>query len=128
MRLRFLPGESKPGRWPASRDSSYPHSRSRRHPQSILYYLSEGTALAAERFLEAVQAAIEFLSRMPDAGSPKLLDNPLLSGLRSWPVKGFPAMRIYYIHSGDALRIIRVLHGKRDINPMLEEDAEDEAG
>ena len=35
-------------------------------------------------------------------------------------------MRIYYIHRGDALRIVRVLHGKRDINPLLEEESVDE--
>jgi len=78
---------------------------------------------AAERFLDAVQAATEKLCRMPSMGAPKTLDNPSLSGLRSWPVSGFPAMRIYYIHSGDDLKIIRVLHGKRDINPLLEEEA-----
>ena len=56
-----------------------------------------------------------------------MLDNPSLSGLRSWPVRGFPAMRIYYIHSGGDLRIVRILHGKRDINPLLEEEtAEDD--
>ena len=35
-------------------------------------------------------------------------------------------MRIYYIHFGDELRIVRVLHGKRDINPLLEEELPDE--
>jgi len=28
-------------------------------------------------------------------------------------------MRIYYLHTADELRIVRVLHGKRDINPLL---------
>ncbi len=60
---------------------------------------------------------------MPGAGAPKLLENPSLAGLRSWPVHGFPAMRIYYLHAADELRIVRVLHGKRDINPLLEEEA-----
>jgi plasmid stabilization system protein ParE len=35
-------------------------------------------------------------------------------------------MRIYYIHRGDELRIVRVLHGKRDISPLLEEESADE--
>jgi toxin ParE1/3/4 len=80
----------------------------------------------AERFLEAVQSAIELLCRMPGAGAPKILDNPVLSGLRSWPVRGFPALRIYYIHAGDDLRIVRVLHGKRDINPLLEDESDNQ--
>ena len=87
------------------------------------YYLIEKDAtLAAERFLEAVQSAIDMLCRMPAAGAPKLLENPMLAGLRSWPVHGFPAIRIYYIQAVDGLRIVRVLHGKRDINPLLEEE------
>ena len=91
--------------------------------QYFYYMIEKDAARAAERFLESVQSAIESLCRMPGAGAPKILENPLLSGLRSWPVDGFPAMRIYYIHSGDDLRIVRVLHGKRDINPLLEDES-----
>jgi toxin ParE1/3/4 len=88
--------------------------------------MEKDAARAAERFLKAVQTAIELLCRMPGAGAPKILDNPVLSGLRSWPVQGFPALRIYYIHGGDDLRIVRVLHGKRDINPLLEDESDNE--
>jgi toxin ParE1/3/4 len=91
--------------------------------QYFYYLIEKDAARAAERFLEAMQSATKALCRMPRAGAPKILDNPSLSGLRSWPVRGFPSMRIYYIHSGADLRIIRVLHGKRDINPLLEEEA-----
>ena len=37
-------------------------------------------------------------------------------------------MRIYYLYAGKELRIVRVLHGKRDINPLLEEDSASEEG
>jgi toxin ParE1/3/4 len=93
--------------------------------QYFYYLVEKGATRAAERFLEAVQSAIELLCRMPGAGAPKFLENPALVGLRSWPVRGFPAVRIYYIHAGEELRIVRVLHGKRDINPLLEEEAAD---
>jgi toxin ParE1/3/4 len=94
--------------------------------QYFYYLVEKNAACAAERFLEAVQLATEMLCRMPGAGAPKILENPSLTGLRSCPVRGFPAMRIYYIHRGDELRIVRVLHGKRDINPLLEEEPVDE--
>jgi len=55
-----------------------------------------------------------------------MLENPRLTGLRSWPVSGFGAMRIYYLYNHDELRIVRVLHGKRDVNPLLEEEAGEE--
>jgi toxin ParE1/3/4 len=94
--------------------------------QYFYYAIEKDSPRAAERFLDAVRSAIEMLCRVPAVGAPKILENPSLSGLRSWPVRGFPAMRIYYIHRGDALRIVRVLHGKRDINPLLEEESVDE--
>ena len=95
--------------------------------RQFFYYLVEkDAAQAAERFLESAQLAIEALCRMPGAGAPKVLQNPALTGLRSWPIHGFPAMRVYYIHSGNELRIVRVLHGKRDIISLLEEEAADE--
>jgi plasmid stabilization system protein ParE len=89
------------------------------------YFLVEKDAAhAAERFLEAVRLAIKLLCQMPGAGAPKRLRNAKLAGLRAWPVSGFPAMRIYYFMNEDELRIVRVLHGKRDLNPLLEEEAD----
>ncbi len=88
------------------------------------YYLIEkDAALAAERFLDAVEAAIDAVSRTPGMGAPKLLENPLLAGLRSWPVPGFTAVRIYYLHAKNQVRILRVLHGKRDVNSLLEDES-----
>jgi toxin ParE1/3/4 len=86
------------------------------------YYLIEKDAEAtAERFLDAARAAMEFVFRRPAAGVHKKLNNPILRGLRSWPVKGFPAIRIYYLASEDEVRVIRVLHGKRDVDLVLKD-------
>jgi toxin ParE1/3/4 len=90
------------------------------------YYLIEKDAeMAAERFTIAVHAAITQVSKHPEIEATKAFSNKALRGLRSWPIKGFPAMRVYYLSSGDVLRIIRVLHGKRDLNPLLEAEPED---
>ena len=92
--------------------------------RQFAYYLDEKDApRTARRFLDAVESSIEMLCRMPGMGAPRKLENPLLEGLRSWPVSGFPAMRIYYIHARDELRIVRVLHGKRDVHSLLEKNA-----
>jgi len=92
--------------------------------RQLSYYLDDKDAPAiAHRFLNAVESAMEMLRRTPEVGAPKGLENPNLLGLRSWPISGFPAMRIYYIHTSDTLRIVRVLHGRRDINPLLEEES-----
>lgn len=86
------------------------------------WYLTEADEAVAGRFLGAMEAAVDLLRRMPDIGSPRESRNPQLAGLRSWPVPGFPAVRVYYIHEFQTLRIVRVLHGKRDVHSVLEED------
>jgi len=59
---------------------------------------------------------------MPETGTPRISSNPILSGLRSWPVKGFEDIRIYYLIQDEEIRIVRVLHGRRDIQNILEND------
>jgi len=60
---------------------------------------------------------------MPNTGAPKALRNPALAGLRSWPVHGFEDVRIYYLVQGEVLKLVRVLHGKRDIDRVLERES-----
>jgi toxin ParE1/3/4 len=59
---------------------------------------------------------------MPQVGAPKLLRNPALEGLRSWPVQGFEDIRIYYLIQGGTLKVARILHAKCDINRILENE------
>jgi hypothetical protein len=59
---------------------------------------------------------------MPDMGAPKQLRNSVLEGLRSWPAEGFEDIRIYYLIPGEILKVTRVLHGRRDINRILENE------
>jgi toxin ParE1/3/4 len=91
------------------------------------YYLLENAPDAATRFLDAVDESIESLCAMPHLGAPKELKNPTLSGLRFWAVKGFEDILIFYIVQPEALRVVRVLHGKRAIKTILERDTGEEA-
>jgi toxin ParE1/3/4 len=77
---------------------------------------------AATRFLDAVDESIEAICKRPHIGAPKPLKNPILSGLRSWAVKGFEDVLIFYVVRPDALRVVRVLHGRRDIQRILERE------
>ncbi len=85
----------------------------------FLYLIKENVPHVAERFIDAVDATIAKLAKRPRIGAPKHLKDPRLHGLRSWPVSGFEAVRIYYLASEDVLRVVRVLHGKRDIDRLL---------
>jgi plasmid stabilization system protein ParE len=91
------------------------------------YYLVDKQAAAtARRFLDSVESAVTMLCKAPGMGARKYFANPILEGLRSWPVTGFPAVRIYYLVDGDAVRILRVLHGMRDIAALLENETASE--
>jgi len=77
--------------------------------------------------LDAVDESIEAICRMPYTGGAKHCKNPILSGLRSWPVRDFEDILIYYVVAPDALRVVRVLHGRRDIEKILGQQKGDEA-
>jgi toxin ParE1/3/4 len=89
------------------------------------YLLTAGESPSvAERFFTSVQKTIRQISKNPGIGSPRFLNNLKLAGLRSAAVEGFPSLRVYYLVSEKTVRIIRVLHGKRDVGGVLENDAE----
>ena len=84
------------------------------------YYLVTADAPEiAVRFREAVRRTIQSLSQNPHVGPRYSFANPLLQNLRSWPVTGFEAIRIYYALEEDAIHVIRILHGKRDVRRLL---------
>ena len=86
-------------------------------------YLSEqGAPLAGARFLQAVEQAFARIREMPGVGNPREVDHPRLAGLRSVAVPGFEVMRFYYVESEDVVRIIRMLHGSRDVKSVLESE------
>lgn len=75
------------------------------------------------RFLLALDHASDFIRQNPEAGSPREARHPRLQGLRSWPVPGFTDVRIYYLLADEStVRIVRILHGKRDLPRILEDE------
>ena len=88
------------------------------------YYLVEqDKPKVAERFLSAARRTT--VHPDPQGGAPKRLSREALRGLRSWPVKGFEDVRVYYLAHEAGVRVVRVLHGKRDINNILEKEGDD---
>jgi toxin ParE1/3/4 len=76
----------------------------------------------AIRFRTAVRQTLQSLQLHPLVGPRYRSRNPRLQNLRSWAVKGFEAIRIYYLLDEDNLRIVRILHGRRDVQRILEGD------
>ncbi len=87
------------------------------------YLVDQNVPEIATRFTEALQRTIEKLREHPLVGARCRLGKPELENLRSWPVAGFESIRIYYLAYHDAIQVIRVLHGKRDLKRILERES-----
>jgi plasmid stabilization system protein ParE len=84
------------------------------------YLVDQNLPEVAVRFRDAIRRTIESLRQHPLIGARYHLSTPQLHNLRSWPVAGFEAIRIYYLLDSGAIHVIRVLHGKRDLKRILE--------
>ena len=76
----------------------------------------------AVRFRTAVRQTVQSLRQHPLVGPRYHSGNPQLQTLCTWAVAGFEAIRIYYLLDEDTLRVIRILHGKRDVKRILERE------
>lgn len=84
------------------------------------YLLTLNLPEIAVRFRDSVRRTIQFLRSHPEVGPRYRFRNLQHQTLRSWPVAGFEAIRIYYMVDEDAIRIIRILHGRRDVKSILQ--------
>lgn len=97
----------------------YPRAEANVIRQFRYYLVDQDAPAVAFRFREAVIESVEQLKPHPRMGT---LFQGSISGLRSWPVKGFEAIRIYYIDDPGRLRVVRILHGKRNVRRILKEE------
>jgi toxin ParE1/3/4 len=77
---------------------------------------------AAYRFLRAAGQAFITLAEFPGMGARREARNPKLLGLRSWPITGFGNYLVFYTPTRRGIRVIRVLHGARDLRAILGPD------
>ena len=84
------------------------------------YLVDQNLPDIAVRFRDCVRHTIESLRDHPLVGARYRSNNPAFENLRSWPVAGFEVIRIYYLVDRDAIHVLRVLHGKRDVTRILE--------
>jgi toxin ParE1/3/4 len=84
------------------------------------YLFEQNLPEIASRFRDAVRRTIESLRAHPRVGARHRLSTQKLQNLRSWPVAGFEVIRIYYLVDHEAIHVVRVLHGKRDLKTTLD--------
>ncbi len=84
----------------------------------IAEYLGEGDPALAERFMDAVDASIEFLRDFPESGTKLEVSRKSMDNARLWPVKGFPNHLIIFKPHGGTIDILRICHGARDLEQL----------
>lgn len=76
---------------------------------------------AADRWLDAVDQTIDqTIANNPRIGVKRDYGRPTLAGFRMIAVRDFENYLVFYRIDGQVLRIIRVLHGARDIPNVLD--------
>ena len=82
----------------------------------------------AIRFLDEADATFERLASMPGLGARFDPDSPALGELRFFPVSRFRNHIVFYRPVEGGIEVLRVLHGARDIQGVLDEEfGDDEA-
>lgn len=77
-------------------------------------YIAERNPLAAERLIERLIQAMETLARMPSMG--RTCDDLGLPSVRRFVVEKH---HIFYLIDGRGIKVVRVLHGRRDVPTVM---------
>ena len=88
--------------------------------EAIAHYRKEAGPHVALSLIDALQEASRHISDNPLSGSPRYGHEVNLSGLRTWPLKGFPYL-VFYMTGQGRIDVWRVLHSRRDIPDWLGE-------
>jgi len=91
------------------------------------WYIAHASQAVADRSNEAVERSLQSLSATTGIGAPRPRANPALRDLRMHPVRGFESHLLFYRPIPDGIELIRVLHGARDIEAIIEAEPDLEA-
>ncbi len=90
--------------------------------EQFVYFGEEESIELAERYFAAVHETCALLVKQPRMGRPYDSSVPGLAGLRRIPVQGFENYLIFYLPRPGGIDVLRVIHGARDIENLLESD------
>lgn len=82
-------------------------------------HLARQSPRVALRFSMSVEATYDAIAEEPTLSAEYPVTDARLAGLRRRSVIGFDKQLVFYRIEGDAVRIVRVLHGARDIEAEL---------
>jgi toxin ParE1/3/4 len=89
--------------------------------EQVMFLVQRGGGDLGSRFVRAVKTTLGFLVTAPRVGKERQFQNPMLQGIRSFPVRGFAQHLVFYRITTTAIEVVRVIHGARDIGKVLGE-------
>jgi len=85
-----------------------------------VWYAENANIETADRFLAALESATELLASQPEAGIRLFVRRGELHGIRRFPLAGgFEKILLFYFPLSDGIDLVRVIHGRRDIDRLL---------
>lgn len=90
------------------------------------YYEQAADSALASQWASGVDEVIHSLLRMPERGAPCRFKSPQLAGLKWVFVPGFSKHMVFYRYDREreAVLIVQVLHGARDLEGILGDETE----
>jgi toxin ParE1/3/4 len=86
--------------------------------EAVLWLRDQASRAVAVELVDRVEEALALLSRHPLAGSGLGGVRLGIPGLRSLPVQ-HPPYVLFHLAAGRRIELVRVLHGRRDIDAQL---------
>ncbi|MEA5421352.1 type II toxin-antitoxin system RelE/ParE family toxin [Spirulina sp. CCNP1310] len=87
----------------------------------IATYIAGNNLESGEQFLYAAEETFKQLGQMPKMGKSCQFSHPRLQNIRQIAVKGFRQYLIFYQITLAGVEIVRVIHGSRDLEAILED-------
>ena len=85
-------------------------------------YIGQDNLDASDRFLAAAEQTFKQLGSLPQMGKLTQFSHPRLAGIRQQAIKRFRKYLIFYRSTDQGVDILRVIHGARSIEAILEDD------
>ena len=87
---------------------------------AIARFIANDNLAAGQRFYDAVAHDVLLLAANPFIGAKRQSGNPRLKNLRSWPITGYRNYLVFYLATNEAVDVLRVFHGARDVDRFIE--------
>ena len=89
---------------------------------AVIYFAAEADIETVIRFFDAAHETFRALLDTPGMGRARPVGNPRIADVRQWAVSGFGKHLIFYRVTPTGINVIRVLHGAKDIDRVLDEE------